>query len=382
MAKKRKRKRGVGAAGAEAVTASASASESASAPAPAPAPATEPATEPAPAPALTPAPTRRRVPRALILAALACVAVLFFILRAGHGRVTFAQGVELTGAEATREVEPGGNVALTLHFHVSHPLPGNEWIFVHLETEAGALDDFRAVQDQPPTVAPSQWRDQDLVHTVTIPIAKSAAAGRYVVYVGLYDRDGGERLQLLDPRDPEDRVVAALVDVVRSGADGSTQTLTASDVHGLTVRGPFRPLMPWLAAIALAAGVAGGIALWRRRPEAHDEEATGDAAPEGRAERWQRLGIELLPLIPFVTGILVVLEFVKDDAYISFRYAHNLVTGQRPRLQPRRARRGLHQLPLGLRPRAVRGARVGPLPGLRGARRRCSASRASSRRRA
>src|SRR5581483_7137841 len=101
--------------------------------------------------------------------------------------------------------------------------------------------------------------------------------------------------------------------------------LSAGDLHGLTVRGPFRPLMPWLAAVALAAALAGGIAFWRRRDP---DDAAEDAAPASRAERWQRLAMELLPLIPFVAGILVVLEFVKDDAYISFRYAHNLVTGQ------------------------------------------------------
>jgi len=41
---------------------------------------------------------------------------------------------------------------------------------------------------------------------------------------------------------------------------------------------------------------------------------------------------------------------------------------QRSGLQPRRARRGVHQLPLGVRHGAVRGAGVGPVPGLPGPR--------------
>ncbi|HEX6244775.1 MAG TPA: hypothetical protein VFZ61_27840, partial [Polyangiales bacterium] len=35
-----------------------------------------------------------------------------------------------------------------------------------------------------------------------------------------------------------------------------------------------------------------------------------------------------LPAVPFVIGMLMVLEFIKDDAYISFRYAYNLVHGE------------------------------------------------------
>jgi hypothetical protein len=54
---------------------------------------------------------------------------------------------------------------------------------------------------------------------------------------------------------------------------------------------------------------------------------TADASSKDATDVWmQRLALAIV-VIPFVLGILVVLEFVKDDAYISFRYAHNLVTG-------------------------------------------------------
>src|SRR5579859_4609587 len=104
---------------------------------------------------------------------------------------------------------------------------------------------------------------------------------------------------------------------------------------------PFAPLLPWLTAIAVAAAIAPAVLLWRQRTGRYDGDrpegdasasvpAGGAGAAEGAAasDRWLRLAIELLPVIPFVAGILVVLEFVKDDAYITFRYAHNLVTGQ------------------------------------------------------
>ena len=66
-----------------------------------------------------------------------------------------------------------------------------------------------------------------------------------------------------------------------------------------------------------------------RRKPAEDDAKKGEDEEEEDAGQplWVRLSPYVLPAIPFVAGILVVLEFIKDDAYISFRYAHNLVTG-------------------------------------------------------
>jgi hypothetical protein len=51
------------------------------------------------------------------------------------------------------------------------------------------------------------------------------------------------------------------------------------------------------------------------------------ASSEAHGSRWLTLLLRGLPIAVFLAGILLVLEFVKDDAYISFRYAQNLVRG-------------------------------------------------------
>jgi arabinofuranosyltransferase len=277
---------------------------------------------------------RRRVPWPLLALALALACIAVAVAAAGAGRVLFAQDLELTGATVTREVLPGGTATLTLHLHARHALLADDWIFVHLESEGGALDDFRAVRDAPPDVAPTRWGDEDIVHTVSVPIGASAALGRYPVFVGLYDRAKGSRLEVLEPREPDDRVLAGWVDVVAEDADGSPRTFTEPEIHAQTARGAWRPLTPWLVGAALAAALAAWLA-WHPRPVDQPAAAaptvttTGAAEPatDERAARWLRRLVYLIPAIPFVLSILVVLEFVKDDAYISFRYAHNLVTG-------------------------------------------------------
>jgi hypothetical protein len=224
-------------------------------------------------------------------------------------------------------VARGASATLTLHLHAKHALTSDYRFFVHVESEGGSLDDFRTGRDGPPEVPTTHWGDQDIVHTVSIPIAASAAVGRYPIFVGLYDHDG--RLSVLDPHPPDDRVLAAWLDVVARGADGETRTFTEGQIHQQTALGPFRPLRPWLVAIAVAAAMAMWLAMRRRdtddeTPAARDDEA----AANDRWSRWLRRLTYLSPALPFVAGILVVLEFIKDDAYISFRYAHNLVTGQ------------------------------------------------------
>jgi hypothetical protein len=263
----------------------------------------------------------------VVALAAACVAVLAVIR--GQGRVLFAQDLELTSASITREVVPGGTASFVLHLHAKHALTSDEWFFIHVESEGGSLDDFRTVRDGAPDVPTTRWSDQDITHTVSIPIVASAAVGRYPVFVGLYDRGAGGRLPVLDPEAPGNRVLAAWIDVVPRDPDGATRTFSEGQIHQQTALGSFRPLMSWLVSIAVAAVIAAGIAMRRRAGDDATGPATGEEpAPEDRVARWLRRLTYLSPALPFVAGILVVLEFIKDDAYISFRYAHNLVTGQ------------------------------------------------------
>jgi hypothetical protein len=134
---------------------------------------------------------------------------------------------------------------------------------------------------------------------------------------------------VVEPHAPEDRVLAAWVDVVARHPDGSTRTFTGGQIHQQTAMGPFRALIPWLVAIAGAAALAAWLAMRRRTSDDEAASPVDEAELEtDRLSRWLRRLTYLSPALPFVMGILVVLEFIKDDAYISFRYAHNLVTGQ------------------------------------------------------
>jgi hypothetical protein len=95
-------------------------------------------------------------------------------------------------------------------------------------------------------------------------------------------------------------------------------TFTPAEIHAHAAMRVVRPWIPWMLAVAAAASAAAWILL-RRRAE--------DADPDAADDDPMRRVVFLAPAIPFVAGILAVLEFIKDDAYISFRYAHNLVTG-------------------------------------------------------
>ena len=90
-------------------------------------------------------------------------------------------------------------------------------------------------------------------------------------------------------------------------------------------------------------GVAGYIVLWailfRVALTTRARQRLTETSPR---TRW----IAGLVLLAFAMAWAWHLRSLFDDAYISLRYARNLVRGHRPRLQPGRTRRGLYELPL------------------------------------
>jgi hypothetical protein len=258
------------------------------------------------------------MPWLLLLVAVVCAAAA--LLSRGSGRVLFAEGVELVGVTATREASPGEHVTLKLRFHAQHPLPADDWVFIHLEGDSGGTGSSRRVLDTAPSVPATKWRDQDVVVDAQTTVAKDEKLGRFDIYVGFYDREHGDRLTVVDPASPDNRVLVGWIDVVESNADGSERTFSAPEIRAHTAFRLLRPWAPWIFAMIASAAVAAWI-FARRFADAR--------AP---VERTQDDGLPpsltlLVPAVPFVASILVVLEFIKDDAYISFRYAHNLVTG-------------------------------------------------------
>ena len=271
----------------------------------------------------------RRLPPPLVflLVGLACLVGLVVATTGSH--IRFAQDVELTGSEVSREVKPGQSASLTLHFTVAHPLDADDKIFVHCESIQGGVDAVRINRDADPPVASTKWGAQSFDHKVQIPFDKNVRLGRYEVYAGLFNPRTGERLPLVDPANPDSRQLVAWLDVVRGDADEDTREISP---RAMRFQGTWAPWMGWLGGAALASTLA----VWalirkkageEREPEEKEKEKEKEEEEEENKPRWMRAAPYLLPAIPFVLGIFAVLEFIKDDAYISWRYAHNLVTG-------------------------------------------------------
>ena len=257
----------------------------------------------------------------LLAVALACAVAA--LLTRPAGRVVFAEDVELTGASLTREVSAGSKATVRLRFHVKHALATDEWVFIHVEEEREGGG--RRGLDQAPKTPSTRWSDQDVTVEAQTTLSSSDKLGQYNVYVGLYDRQHNQRLTVVDPPSPDNRVLIGSIQFVDGGGDGSERAISPGEIRTRMALRPLRPWAPWALAIALTCGMAARI-FARRRAEGDPE--TADARGEDAAsdERLRRATL-LAPAVAFVMGILAVLEFIKDDAYISFRYAHNLVTG-------------------------------------------------------
>ncbi len=277
---------------------------------------------------------RRRLPLPtpvlLFLLGLLCLGGL--VLGSTGSHVRFAQDVELLGSEVSREVKAGQSASLTLHFSVAHALDANDKIFVHCESISGGVDAVRINRDADPPTPSTKWTAQTFDHKVEIPFDKNVRTGRYDIYAGLFNPQTGDRLPLVDPPTADSRALVGWLDVVRGDADDSVRAITP---RAMRFQGTWAPWSGWLAGALLAAALA-VFALVRRTSDAaktgdDDEDEDGEEETEDADQpRWVRLSPYLLPAIPFVASILVVLEFIKDDAYISYRYAHNLVTGNGP----------------------------------------------------
>jgi arabinofuranosyltransferase len=268
-------------------------------------------------------PMRRNAPLFLFLLILVCVAG--FVVATTGTHVRFDRDVELTGSEVTREVTPGQSASLALHFTVGHALDADDKVFVHCESISGGVDAVRINRDADPPIAATKWTAQSFDHQVQIPFDKNVRTGRYEVYAGLFNPKTGARLDLVDPPTADNRALVGWVDVVPQDADDSMRTVSP---WSMRFQGTWAPWLGWLGGAAAAALIA-VVALVRRRDGASaDVAADEDTGAEADAEPWWvRLAPYALPAIPFVASIYLVLEFIKDDAYISFRYAHNLVTG-------------------------------------------------------
>ncbi len=267
---------------------------------------------------IEPPATTMQIHRSVLVAL--CVMALS-LLGCGRGDVEFDQGVRLVEATLPRQVSPRDEAALTLRFQPSRPLRGNWWVFLHLEAAQAAGANCRVVQDRAPTPPVQAWGAQSVTHAVTLQMPDTCRPGRLDLFAGIYERDLGDRLAVRHPRAGDNRVLVGSIDVVAANPDHSPRTITGGDIRGSEYTALLTPWKKYLGLLAVAA--LGAYFLWRRsRSHPADEPA------EEKLPLWARRSGLLIPAVAYVLGVMVVLEFIKDDAYISFRYANNLVHGR------------------------------------------------------
>ncbi len=268
--------------------------------------------------------TQGQLLRALMALIAVVIAAVVFISRSVDDKILFEQDVSLTSVTTPNEASPGGTIPLTFKLRSKHALDADLWFFIHVESVSNATTQCRLVQDQPPTPSTLKWADGEITHAVTLQVPASCKPGRFEIFAGLYDRTTWARLKVLTPKTPDNRVHAGFVELVPANPDATLRTITPRQMALLEYWGLVRPWRAWLGAIF--GGIVVAAFFFLRRSDSDDDESAASAARP--LPDWLRRVAPFAPAVPFFLGILVVLEFVKDDAYISFRYAHNLVKGQ------------------------------------------------------
>ncbi|MGM0557014.1 MAG: glycosyltransferase family 87 protein [Myxococcota bacterium] len=262
------------------------------------------------------------------------LAMLALVLPTGletDDTISMEDGVEYLGAQIPEEVAAGEDAQVDLYFQVEEQLPQNVSVFLHIESPTS---DCRVVRDRKPT----GYEDGVLAHSVTFRTPESGECGpqRMDIYAGLYEVDTGHRYEVHGLSVPDNRLPAGSFELVAAGSAASTevQTFAPSDIAWLQLEQRIHPWRGWLAGLALSIALL-FVLRWlvRRRGATGDDAEDGKPAPLGgwtdeiEVRSWPNyVGVAVVAGVA-IASILAALDFVKDDAYISFRYAHNLVEG-------------------------------------------------------
>jgi hypothetical protein len=128
---------------------------------------------------------------------------------------TFADSIELIGANFPETFRRPGNVRLELVFHTRQRAPAGYKIFVHLDGPAAprVLGDHDPLNKAFPTtywLAGEFIRD---VYDIEVPLM-TTPAGTYTVYVGFWPGGEGKRLHVTQgPHDGSDRVRLGTIEI-------------------------------------------------------------------------------------------------------------------------------------------------------------------------
>ncbi len=235
--------------------------------------------------------------------------------------VEMAQNVEFLGAVVPVEVGLGGKIKIDLYYKVDQPLDPKILSFVHLESRESKC---RLVQDRKPPPPKAGVIHHQI--TITVPAKGDCKAGRLELYTGLYNRQTRERLRVLRPPGLADRIYAGYLTLTDSAASDDREAFSPGDMAFEETLSLFRPwwgyFFGWLLAILLAI-------VLRRYARHFDEAPVVVWRPEkARTRRAVATAGAIIIGVPLLLSILVGLDFIKDDAYISFRYCQNLAAGE------------------------------------------------------
>lgn len=257
--------------------------------------------------------------RKLALLVLPFLLVWAFLAIRSRGPVQFERGVELVEVTIPGGAAIGGNLSIDLKFRASEALSPSDSVFLHIEALGEHSDrNCRMVADRlvPPALSTQFQAGQVVTHHVDVAVPASCREADFRVLTGIWNTQTGDRRKILDPQSLDERLHIADLEI-GSDADPSARTLTGSAVKRYARLALLRPFGKWILGLLVAAALA--VLLAKRVPEKED----GEPLP-----RPFQLVALAVPTGILIAGILVVLEFIKDDAYISFRYAHNFVKGK------------------------------------------------------
>ena len=241
--------------------------------------------------------------------------------------ITLAHDVGFLGVRLPEVVVPGETLAVEVVLSASQPLPPGTSIFVHLESVTSRC---RVVAEQDvPTP-----NDGLIQHAITLRLPSTSECGpqRMEVRLGLYDRGSGKRFAVGDKATTDDRIHAGTFRIGTTAA--GPRVLTPSAMAWQRYVSAATPWRRWGLGLLLFAALAwlGRAKLGDALPAVADPTQPPAASPlaaeSASVHTWLNRIVGLLVAATALLSILVAIDFVKDDAYISFRYAHNVVIGE------------------------------------------------------
>jgi len=243
-------------------------------------------------------------------------------------RIELEGGIHFLGASLESGAPIGGEIHLELVYQVERPLPVDVYSFVHFESLGS---DCRIVDDRRPPM-PSGGAEGGIIRhalVVRVPADKASCNGATLeLFTGLYDRKTSVRTVATKPTFLDDRIHAGFIDLLpKDEQPEAVRILTPSQMSGRAFWARIKPWYGWLAGIGLATLLTWFIARRKRSAPPSLNETTLHTPTQVRDRRIRAVGYMLVLGVPLVLSMLAGLDYIKDDAYISFRYTHNLVAG-------------------------------------------------------